>query len=501
MKLSHQQEAYVASCLKGESNMLSSCAGSGKTTTLVEGANALPHSDIIAAAFGKDIAKELERVLSRGVICKTMNSLGLAAWKNHIGRFPDINQYKLWDIKKDLGYGDEGYDDLVQVVSVVRRNGATVPGAPMRPRPLIKLDRSDWISIAKDCMVDPGEIGMERFVDAGQEVLKQSCILSFKGKIDFDDMVYMPVLWQSKFRTAKAVFVDEAQDLDPLQHRLVGKLVKPGGTLHAIGDPHQAIYGFRGADYQSMGNLQDLYDLERYELTVSYRCPQLVVEEAQQYVDHIEAHPDAPMGEILRPGKDFQLSQFERGDAVICRNAYPLIKLALYFLKEGISFRFLGRDIGKGLVKIVKRKEFKEIETCAPLAKAIQEWVFEEALALQGVGKKGQAQALRDRAEGVIVMALDMPSSSKQDLIRAIERLFDSNRPADITLCTGHKSKGLEWPRVWHLDSWRIPSKWAKTSGELEQENNLAYVITTRAKHTLGYVSLNQIIKEEAQAS
>src|SRR5262249_17245418 len=44
------------------------------------------------------------------------------------------------------------------------------------------------------------------------------------------------------------VFVDEFQDVDALQYRLLRCLAPPGGDLFAIGDPDQAIYGFRGSD-------------------------------------------------------------------------------------------------------------------------------------------------------------------------------------------------------------------------------------------------------------
>lgn len=60
-----------------------------------------------------------------------------------------------------------------------------------------------------------------------------------------------------------------------------------------------------------------------------------------------------------------------------------------------------------------------------------------------------------------------------------------------ITLATGHKAKGLEWPTVIHLDPWRVPSKYAKqalSEGHtipMEQDLNLRYVIETRTMQKL----------------
>ncbi len=68
------------------------------------------------------------------------------------------------------------------------------------------------------------------------------------------------------------------------------------------------------------------------------------------------------------------------------------------------------------------------------------------------------------------------------------ERIFSSNGP--IQLLSGHKAKGLEWDIVYHLDPWRIPSKYAASDEEKEQELNVRYVIETRLKKELLLVNL-----------
>lgn len=55
---------------------------------------------------------------------------------------------------------------------------------------------------------------------------------------------------------------------------------------------------------------------------------------------------------------------------------------------------------------------------------------------------------------------------------------------------SGHKSKGLEWASVFHLDPWRIPSPFSRKGEALEQELNLEYVITTRTKSELTLIDL-----------
>jgi superfamily I DNA/RNA helicase len=79
-----------------------------------------------------------------------------------------------------------------------------------------------------------------------------------------------------------------------------------------------------------------------------------------------------------------------------------------------------------------------------------------------------------------------------------LEKLYPDPRsknytPAEVTLSTIHKAKGLEWPDVLFLDPDLIPSKWAKTPEALTQEENLAYVGVTRAQQTLHFASYDTI--------
>jgi len=78
---------------------------------------------------------------------------------------------------------------------------------------------------------------------------------------------------------------------------------------------------------------------------------------------------------------------------------------------------------------------------------------------------------------------------------RTLETMFSKDN-LRITLSTGHKAKGLEWPTVIHLDPWRVPSKFAKSAKAngnpipMEQDLNLRYVIETRAQEKLILASL-----------
>lgn len=104
--------------------------------------------------------------------------------------------------------------------------------------------------------------------------------------VDFDDLLTLPVRllvehadlvehYRDRFRW---VCVDEYQDVDELQYRLLRLLCPPGGNLCAIGDPDQAIYSFRGADVGFFLRFrQDFPGARLVSLTRNYRSSPVIV--------------------------------------------------------------------------------------------------------------------------------------------------------------------------------------------------------------------------------
>ncbi len=99
--------------------------------------------------------------------------------------------------------------------------------------------------------------------------------------LDFDDLLYAAyrLLAGNSELTARlrkefpSVFVDEYQDLNPVQHALLKLLAGEGVTLTAIGDPRQAIYGFRGSEVRFFESFEkDFPGATVMHLTENYRC-------------------------------------------------------------------------------------------------------------------------------------------------------------------------------------------------------------------------------------
>jgi superfamily I DNA/RNA helicase len=112
---------------------------------------------------------------------------------------------------------------------------------------------------------------------------------------DLDDCIYRPALLFSQnpelsrdyHRRFPWVLIDEYQDVDLCQYRMIRQFI-PGAedNLFVIGDPDQAIYGFRGADVRFIREfLKDYPGAALYRLTRSYRCTQTILKASSRVLE------------------------------------------------------------------------------------------------------------------------------------------------------------------------------------------------------------------------
>jgi superfamily I DNA/RNA helicase len=129
-------------------------------------------------------------------------------------------------------------------------------------------------------------------------------------------MIWLPIVLRLPIEKYDWVFVDEAQDLNKSQLELVHNLVNETGRVCCVGDRHQSIYGFRGADVDAIPRLiRELNEVKVLPLTVSWRCPSSVVGLAQQLVPQFQAAPDAPEGTIEEQVSEYKLVQADAAGA------------------------------------------------------------------------------------------------------------------------------------------------------------------------------------------
>ena len=457
--------------------LINALAGAAKTSTLRFLCKYMPLVPTLSLAFNKRIADEMSKVLPGHVRCATMNSIGHRVWGSAVGKRLVLDTRKNFNLVKEgidklsrleKQYAYEDFGEIMKTISRAKLNGYIPAGMPSG-RSLLTADE-----FFGNLDEEPEGWFMELVNNALLASIKQA----YSGLIDFDDQIYMPTLFGGSFPQHPRVLADEAQDFSRLNHVMLEKLVPKESWLCAVGDPWQSIYAFRGADSNSMSWLRDRFSMHEMTLSVSFRCAQSIVRNAHSRVPHMRWPSWAVEGEVTTL-TEWDATSIPDNAAVICRNNAPLLSCALILLRAARGVHLVGTDLGPQLVKALKKLGTAEMEQQDVFA-AIDSWEQEK------LRKARNAGVVADKAECLRVFAGFGPTLGAA--IAYCEHLFASKGP--IQLLSGHKSKGLEWSVVYHLDPQRCPSPWAKDGESLEQELNVKYVIETRAKEKLFFVRL-----------
>lgn len=489
---SKYQQAVFDDVANGSGHtVVKAVAGSGKTTTIVEAMKYIPPGlSALFVAFNKSIAEELKTRAPRGVEVSTLHSYGLRTITRSLGRLRiESNRvHRIIDgaqlevtkvivkLAKELGLDPEDANpfrfDLVKTVSLSK--GALCGEEAQIDEIIDSFDiefpkRSPFDGIVLEEHLQTAL--RTAFVNDVLALLLR-CTDTSDGMIDFDDMIWLPVVLDLRQNKFDRVFVDETQDLNPCQIELTMRAVKESGRICAVGDPRQAIYRFRGADSAAVDNVVNRLAAKILPLSVCYRCCKAVIRTAQEVVPEIEWAPDAEEGSVESANISEMKTGAKPGDFILSRTNAPLISLCLQFLKEGRPATIQGRDIGASLVAFVKNSAAKDVTT---LRSYVEEWRDVECKRL--AEKRRDTQSVDDRAE--CVLALSDGASSVFEVISRIERLFaDEDNKNRILLSSTHKAKGMERDTVWMLSSTY------RRRPDIEEEN-LYYVAVTRARKRL----------------
>lgn len=487
--------------LKYTCAIIRAVAGSGKTTTIIKCLRYIPEwQSVVYLAFNASIAKELkvrvEKELKgskRRVRAATFHSVGFGALLDYfrVRKIDKVDKKKV----ANLAYSIIPESQLeifhafcVKLVSFAKGEGIGIEG--MKP----DTDDSWWDIIdhyGMEIPVDEPDQDKEaelynKAVEFCKKILRVSNEKARELKyIDFDDQLYLPLLWKLPLEKFDWVIPDEGQDTNPVRREMCRRMVKM--HLLMVGDPCQSIYGFTGATPEAMDLVEKLFRCVKLELNYSYRCPQDVVAMAQQYVPYIQAHPSAPRGEVLFEGDDdynWRDENFTKEDAILCRLSAPLVKKAYALLAKRIPCAIAGRDIGQGLVSLIKNMKAKDIED---LGQKLHEYAVREIAKAKADDNEKKVESIQDKVDCIFAIMENLPPNLKavDDIIAEIEGMFSDDAKDVLTLSTVHKAKGKEWPTVMILNHWLMPSKRAQQEWEIQQEHNIIYVAYTRAKFRL----------------
>lgn len=474
------QQADIFSWFKhGKGNLVVRArAGTGKTTTIVKGIDHAPESRILLAAFNKRIATELtQRLTNPRAEAKTLHGVGFSCV---------VRNWHGTQIDEDRGYTlaravvtDDVPDD---VVGLIKKLASRCKGTCPFPESVEEV-----ITEAVDADLMP-ELEHEKngwnvqFIAArAMEAMDLACRRD--GTIDFDDMIFVALRNHWVFGRWDLVVIDEAQDMNTAQLMLAQQSCKASGRIVVVGDDRQAIYGFRGADSNSVDRLKAALNAAELGLTVTYRCPRAVVAAAQELVPDFMAAPDAPEGLIERMVRDGMLETASAGDFILSRKNAPLVGTCLALLRRGKRAKVEGRDVGRGLIALVKKLRAKSIPDFLRLLGEWRERENERAAALPETRRASKRENIADTVETLIVLTEGLAAVA--ELTARVQTLFADMGVdgANVIVCsTVHKAKGLERERVYLLED-----TFGKTGSR--EESNIRYVAITRAKHTLVWVT------------
>ena len=381
------------------------------------------------------------------------------------------------------------------------------------------------VAAAKAMRETPLEPGKVAEVYAAYETVKRA-----QGVIDFEDML-RAAIWAidehvdvaEQIRAQYRHFVvDEYQDVNPVQQRLLDVWLGGRDDVTVVGDASQTIYSFTGASSSYLLEFKRRHrEATVVRLVRDYRSTPQVVglanavisqaqgELARLRLELIGQRPPGPEPEVRSfPDEPTEAAAVAARCAELIAGGLPakeiavlfrvnaqsevyeeaLAELAVPYVVYGAERFFERTEIRQAMVAL--RAATRSLEEGMPLKEAV-------GAALEGVGWRPDAPppggAARERWEAVaalVALAEEMPSLTLDAFNAELARRAAAQHVPTVdgvALSSLHSAKGLEWDAVFlvGLADGTLPTTYARTAEALEEERRLLYVGVTRARHTL----------------
>jgi DNA helicase-2/ATP-dependent DNA helicase PcrA len=480
-----EQSAIFDSIKNGSGSILiEALAGCGKTSTCVESMYKLDNKDlsVLYVIFANRNAREAESKCPSSTHTSTCHAHGLRAIKAAYGSKVEVDPR---GEKSDaiaralLGPEDEKAE--------LRFNFAKALGLA---KGYLCESVSDIIEV---CDKHGIEVCGETEESFASNVLKGLDLAAQQYmRIDFDDMIWLPIRLNLHITQYDLVYADECQDLSPARIELILRSLRSSvkwwgkkdaafigtGRLIAVGDENQAIFAFTGADADAMRKIKTRTNAHTLGLRTTYRCGKAIVAVASQFVDNYIAADRDCDGSVSDIGVEKMLTNAKGGDFILSRVNAPLVSLCLGFIKEGRKAAIAGKDMGRSLTWMIKRSITTNV---VDFLSWLETWKNGECERL--IAKNKSCDHIVDKAD--CLCAIAEGTNDLSVMKSRIERLFsdtcEKHNKADcvecgddrITLSSVHKSKGLERNCVYVL------ADTLKTD-KSQEEKNIAYVAYTR---------------------
>lgn len=448
----------------------------------------------------------------------------------------------------------DGKDQLETIKSAMKE--IDIPTNNFKPSAILNL-----ISQAKNELIfalEYSQYAQGPFqTTAARVYLTYQRLLKEYQALDFDDLLLETVRlfrknsgilakYQNRF---SYVLIDEYQDTNQAQYVLTRQLVGRWRNLCVVGDASQAIYGFRGANYQNLLNLKaDFPDLRIINLEQNYRSTQIILNAAHEVIKKNTNHPILKLWtkkkegdpiilyeakseldeaffvfetirELCLPLRDFAVLYRTNAQSRVLEEAFlhagipyvlvggvrfyerKEIKDCLAFLrliantKDKISLKRvekLGKKRLKKFTQFRKKIKNKNFSTLELLDKILKETGYLEIYNSKNEEDFARLENIKE-LHSVASEFSDLPAFLENVALLEQEYLPASSgrikeKPRAVTLMTAHTAKGTEFPVVFMvgMEEGLFPHlKSLVGKDEIEEERRLCYVGMTRAKERL----------------
>ena len=294
-----------------------------------------------------------------------------------------------------------------------------------------KISPSDAVPYAPEFHMSEDYV---KIYESYEQRLKSEGSIDYESQQNFTDELFSKVpevktKWQDKF---KLIFVDEYQDTDPIQYRIIKILAEPHRNLRVVGDDDQGIYGWRGADIQNILNFEkDYLNAKVIPLGQNYRSTQRIVETSRALA---EFNPD-------RRAKELFTRNFEGAKVkyLHCENDKEEASTIATFVHHAIN---KGQRLPSNFAVLYRTNK--------------------------------QSNAFKNAFNDLGIPYHIVHDSSDTDT-------------NSVSMMTIHKSKGLEFPNVFVTGICRdlLPHYYNREEKDWGEELRLLYVAMTRAKNWL----------------
>ncbi len=513
--------------------------GSGKTWTSIKLSTFFTDSSSIYFSFNKKIQKDTSRklhALGSKMTASTVHSFGLQCMNDYFGqhakcqmkdsKYGDITEAQIaryWNgfftsIKESLTKeqleksGEWLYDARTWCKTLIKYHQLSLSGLdPISLKGLI--EQFDLTEISTKSPIWPFVVAT--VVEAVDEGKRQFWEMHL---IDFNDMIYYPAIFtEIPVPTFKHIIIDEAQDTSETGLTLILRACDKDTQVFAVGDPRQSIYIFAGAKPDSIASIVHTLKAEILPLRTCYRCGSKIVDLANQLDGQLVAAGNHE-GTVKVIPSDEYLTQLQPKDAVIGRTTARLVKDCLRVLQTGKRAIVLGKNIGDSISGIITKIEARRVSRgisalaydLSNFIELVDEYAREQEKLISETRKKNPDLAVSEMHDKVdtakafyeayVTKCIDASERHEtdpqcdydrtaRDFKKYIKGLFtDDENASIIQFMTAHRSKGLEFERVFIIGTDEFPHPKAKSDQQQRQETNVMYVAITRAINDLYFV-------------